>query len=59
MKCGAELHPNEIGLHKKLVNRGSTEFMCMKCLSEFFKISIPDCEKLIKNFKEDGCHLFI
>ncbi len=59
MTCGKALTSNEIGLHKKLVNRGSTEFMCKKCLSAHFKITEEQCDELIEKFKRSGCILFI
>ena len=39
-KCGRELNGNDIGLTKKLINRGSTEFLCINCIAEKF-----DCSK--------------
>ncbi len=59
MKCGAELSRDEIGLHKKLVNRGSTQFCCIRCLSEEFKVSEKELRELIERYRESGCTLFI
>lgn len=58
-KCGKELTHNEIGLHKKLVNRGSKEFLCIECLGEYFDISVESLREKIKVFKEHGCTLFL
>lgn len=58
IKCKNELTNNDIGLHKKLVNRGSTEYMCINCLSEYFKIPVFVLEKKIVEFKNMGCSLF-
>lgn len=58
IKCKTELTNNDIGLHKKLVNRGATEYMCINCLSQYFKISVPVLEKKIVEFKKMGCTLF-
>ncbi|MCQ2431172.1 MAG: hypothetical protein MJ175_01070 [Clostridia bacterium] len=56
--CGKKLERDEIGLHKKLVNRGSTRFLCKPCLAAKFRMSIEDCDHLIANFKAAGCSLF-
>ena len=58
-KCGKELTWDEIGLHKKLVNRGSTEFWCITCLGEYYSISEEALRKKIEIFKEQGCPLFL
>lgn len=58
IKCSKLLEKDEIGIYKKLVNRGAREFMCMACLSRHFKVD----EKLIiekaEFYKKQGCALF-
>lgn len=58
IKCKKELTGNEIGLTKKLINRGSTEFYCINCLAERFDCDVPLLEKKIEQFKKQGCTLF-
>lgn len=57
-KCGKELSGNDIGLTKKLINRGSTEFLCINCIAEKFDCSKELLEEKIRQFKESGCTLF-
>ena len=57
-KCGKELSGNDIGLTKKLINRGATEFLCINCIAEKFDCSKELLEEKIKQFKESGCTLF-
>lgn len=58
IKCGKELTGNDIGLTKKLINRGSTEFMCIDCLAKKFDCPRELLEKKICQFKASGCTLF-
>lgn len=58
MQCGRELSADEIGLHKKMINRGSTEFMCITCLAAFFHCEEKLLEQKIQQFREQGCMLF-
>ena len=58
VNCGKALTNDDIAITKKLVNRGAEEFFCVPCLAERFKITVPDVEKLIENFKAAGCALF-
>ena len=58
IKCGRELTNDEIGLFKKLVNRGAEKFMCISCMSEYFEVSEEALRKNIKQYKEMGCTLF-
>ena len=57
--CGREIDRDEIGLTKKLINRGATEFYCIDCLAEKFEVTKEDLEKKIVEFREMGCTLFI
>lgn len=57
-KCGKELSGNDIGLTKKLINRGSTEFLCIDCIAEKFDCTRELLEEKIRQFKESGCTLF-
>jgi len=56
--CGAPLSRDEIGLTKKLVNRGSTEFFCLRCLSGRFRIPEDRLRDLIEQYRRTGCTLF-
>ncbi len=58
IKCGRELTNDEVGLFKKLVNRGAQKFMCISCMSEYFEVSEEALRKKIKQYKEMGCTLF-
>lgn len=57
-KCQKKLTSDEIGLHKKLVNRGATEYLCMKCLGEHFRVSEEFLKRKIDEFRMQGCTLF-
>ena len=57
-RCHKKLERDEIGLHRKLVNRGAREYLCKTCLAAHFKMTIEDCDTLIANFKEAGCSMF-
>lgn len=59
VNCHKELRSNEIGLTKKLINRGATEYFCISCLAEKFDCDIPLLEKKIEQFKKQGCTLFV
>ena len=57
-KCGKELTGNDIGLTKKLINRGSVKFMCIDCIAEKFNCPRELLEEKIEQFKAAGCTLF-
>ncbi len=58
MKCGAPLSPDEVGLTKKLVNRGATEYLCFACLGSHFRLSRETLDDFVRQFRERGCSLF-
>lgn len=57
-KCGRKLTGDEVGLHRKLFNRGADSFFCIDCCAEYFQVSVPLLEKKIQQFKDMGCTLF-
>lgn len=59
INCGKELEHNDIGAYKKFINRGSTQFMCRKCLAADLNVSVELINKKIEYFKLQGCMLFI
>ncbi len=59
IKCGGELTCDEIAVYKKMVNRGSMEFMCKVCLAEHFDVSVDFIDRKIEQFKSSGCLLFV
>ena len=59
MKCGKRLSHTEKGLHKKLINRGAMEFMCITCLAEFYKTTEDELRELAEHFRKTGCRFFL
>lgn len=58
IKCGKKLTNDDIGFHKKLVNRGATEYCCIECLADYYGFSLEKAAEMIENFKKNGCSLF-
>lgn len=58
VKCNRPLKRDEIALHRKLINRGAEEFMCITCLAAHFKVTEERLNEKIEQFKKDGCTLF-
>jgi biotin operon repressor len=58
-KCGKVLSHNEIGAHKKFVNRASTSFLCRECLAARLDIPPELIDQKIEQFKAQGCTLFV
>ncbi len=58
MTCGRELHPDEIAIYKRLVNRGAESYLCISCLSAHFRVDESLIREKIRHFREQGCTLF-
>jgi uncharacterized protein YlaI len=56
--CGREITRDEVGLTKKLVNRGATRYFCIDCLARHFQVTREDLERKIEEFRQMGCTLF-
>lgn len=59
IKCGAKLSFDEIGIYKKLVHRGATEYLCKSCLSSHFNCDVSQIDEKISYYKKMGCTLFL
>ncbi|MBQ8254287.1 MAG: DUF2197 domain-containing protein [Clostridia bacterium] len=57
-KCEKELSANEIGLHKRLINRGADSYMCITCLARFFSCTEELLREKIVHYRNQGCTLF-
>ncbi len=57
-KCGRTLTYDEIGCHKKMINRGATEFFCLTCLAEHIHVTEERLKERIEHFRATGCLLF-
>ena len=58
-KCEKQLTFDEVALYKRLCGKFSEEFFCIACLAEHFKVSEELLRDKIKQFRTDGCMLFI
>lgn len=58
MQCGRELRHIEIGLHKKMIHRGATQYLCLTCLSAYIQVSEEALLEKAEEFKRQGCMLF-
>lgn len=59
IRCEKELNSIDIGAYKKFINRGSTAFMCKKCLADDLHVPEEFIDKKIEYFKKQGCTLFL
>lgn len=59
MKCGEELHDDDIAIHRKLIYRGAEEFLCIDCIAERFGCTRKSIEEIIDYYRKSGkCTLF-
>ena len=59
IRCGSPLSSNEIGAHKKFINRGSRQFFCKDCLAWKLGVTVQEIDRKIEEFKQQGCTLFV
>jgi len=57
--CGKPLKKDEIALSKKLIDVDTEDFYCLPCMAEYFGCNEDDLKIKIKEFKEQGCTLFL
>lgn len=56
--CHRRLTGDEVGIHKRLVNRGAKEFLCKTCLAAYFGCTEAQIDEKIEYFRAMGCTLF-
>ena len=57
--CGKAIKIDEIALAKKLIDEETEDFYCLPCMAEYFGCDEEDLKIKIREFKEQGCTLFL
>ena len=58
-ECAKKLKKDEIALSRKMIDVDTEEFYCLPCMAEYFWCEEQDLIIKIKEFKEQGCTLFL
>lgn len=58
MKCGRPLAQDEIGIYRRLVDRGARKYLCGDCLASYFRCPRGLIDEKIRYYKRIGCLLF-
>ncbi len=58
IRCGVSLTKDDMGLTRKMINRGATGFLCIRCLAGHFQLTEDILREKIREFKAMGCTLF-
>ena len=57
--CGKAVKKDEISLARELIDEDTEEFYCLPCMAEYFGCDVEDLKIKIREFKEQGCTLFL
>ena len=57
--CGKTVKKDEIALAKKLIDEETEDFYGLPCMAEYFGCDEEDLKIKIREFKEQGCTLFL
>lgn len=58
-ECGKKLSKDEVALAQKLIDIDTEYFYCLPCMAEYLGCDEQDLVVKIKEFKEQGCTLFL
>lgn len=58
INCGRVLTGDDIGMTKKLMNRGAKQFYCIECLAAYFEVPEAEVRRKLDEFRQMGCTLF-
>ena len=56
--CNKDLQKIDVGLSKKLINRGTTTYFCIHCLAKKYNCTVELLREKAEHFKKMGCTLF-
>lgn len=59
VECGKKLKKYEVALSKKLIDLETEDYYCLDCFAAYLECEKSDLEIKIKEFKEEGCTLFL
>ena len=60
ISCWKEpLSKDEIGICMKLLGKKNKKYYCLSCLASSLDTTTSELEERIREFKEEGCRLFI
>lgn len=57
--CGKTVKKDEIALAQKLIDIDTEDFYCLPCMAQYFGCEEEDLLIKIREFKEQGCTLFL
>lgn len=58
-ECDKVVKKYEKALSMKLLGTDTEDFYCIDCLAQYLECSVEDLKIKIKEFKEEGCTLFL
>ena len=58
-ECKIALKKEEVALSKKLIDVDTEDFYCLDFLADYLECSTEDLKIKIREFKEQGCSLFL
>ena len=58
-ECSKSVKKDEVALSRKLIDYDTEEFYCIPCMAEYFGCDEEDLILKIREFKEQGCTLFL
>ena len=58
-ECSKKINKTEKGLNKKLISKDTKQFLCINCLARYLHTTVEELEEKAKQFKEEGCTLFL
>jgi len=59
LKCGRELTKDDIGIYRKMINRGATRYFCITCLAKELNMTEEELKSKVDQFRDQGCVLFL